>query len=49
MEKKLDVMQSKYLTTLVKALNSAGVQREDLVAIYPPIGKVEEFTAIFYC
>lgn len=48
-KKKLDVMQSKYLNTLIKSLNSLGVSREDLVAIYPPMGNTEGFTAIFYC
>ena len=48
MEKKLDIMQSKYLSVLIKGLNELGVQREDLVGLFPPSYHEEEYTAVFY-
>ena len=46
--KKLDMMKSKYLSVLIKSLNDLGVQREDLVALFPPSYHEEEYTAVFY-
>lgn len=47
-KKKLDMMKSKYLSVLIKELNSLGITKEDLVAIYPPMGHEEDYTAVFY-
>jgi flagellar basal body P-ring protein FlgI len=49
MEKKLDMIKARNLTSIVKYLNEIGVKKEDLVAIYPPIlHKEEEYVAVFY-
>lgn len=46
--KKLDVLRSEYLDTLIRTLNSLEIQREDLVGIYPPMMNNHEYQAIFY-
>lgn len=48
-KKKLDVMKSKYLSVLIRELNSIGIQKEDLVCIYPPFKGNDEYTAVFFC
>lgn len=50
MEKKLDMIKARNLTSIIKYLNEIGVKGEDLVAIYPPIlDREEEYVAVFYC
>lgn len=46
--KKLDVIKSEFLNVLIRTLNSLGVQKEDLVGIYPPVMGNNEYQAIFY-
>ena len=48
-KKKLDIIKSPHLSKIVEKLNELGVQREDLVGIYPPRDGMEvNFIAIFY-
>lgn len=50
MKKKLDIMKSPYLSKIVEELNKLGVQREDLVGIFPPRDGTEiNYIAMFYC
>lgn len=46
--KKLCFIRTQHLTALIKELNAYCISKDDLVGIYPPLDKDEEYTAVFY-
>ena len=48
--KKLDAIKDPRLSKVIDKLNELGVQKEDLVVIFPPRDGIEvNYTAVFYC
>lgn len=46
--KKICFIKAQHLTALIKELNVHNIKRDDLVGIYPPLTKDDEYTAVFY-